>query len=71
MAHLKDELPGLLELEEQALKAYLSILFKQYQRARAGDMNSADQNDVSKPLFALCSKVLKDYVLKHSELVSI
>lgn len=26
---------------------------------------------MSKPLFALCSKVLKDYVLKHSELVSI
>lgn len=71
MAHLKDELPGLLELEEQALKAYLSILFKQYQRARAGDINMTDQNDVSKPLFALCSKVLKDYVLKHSELVSI
>ena len=32
----------------------------------------ADDDDaVSKPLFALCSKVLKDYVLKHSELVSI
>lgn len=40
MGHLKDELPGLLELEEQALKAYLSILFKQYQRARAGDLHS-------------------------------
>ena len=48
----------------------MSILFKQYQRARAGD-TSGDQNDVSRPLFALCSKVLKDYVLKHSELVSI
>ena len=71
MAHLKDEPPGFLELEEQALKAYLSILFKQYQRAREGRVQSSDQNDVSTPLFALCSKVLEDYVLKHSELVSI
>ena len=29
------------------------------------------EENVSQPLFALCSKVLKDYALKNSELLSI
>ena len=55
------QLPGMLAHEEQSLKVYLSILFKQFFK----------QGDSSKQLFELCSKVLKDYVLKQSELVSI
>ena len=66
MAEL-DHLPGLLAQEEESLKVYLSILFKQFFKGRDGQAGE----DVSKPLFALCSKVLKDYVLKHSELISI
>lgn len=62
-----DHLPGLLAHEEESLKVYLSILFKQFFKERGGQAG----NDVAKPLFALCSKVLKDYVLKHSELMSI
>ena len=61
-----DHLPGLLAHEEESLKVYLSILFKQFFKERGGQ----EGNDVAKPLFALCSKVLKDYVLKHSELIS-
>jgi brefeldin A-inhibited guanine nucleotide-exchange protein len=57
-----DHLPGLLAHEEESLKVYLSILFKQFH---------LKQSNVNKPLFALCSKVLKDYNLKHSELISI
>lgn len=60
-------LPGLLAQEEESLKVYLSILFKQFFKEK----DSHSGNDVAKPLFALCSKVLKDYVLKHSELISI
>ena len=59
-------LPGLLELEEEALKVYTSILFKQFFSS-----NQKADNQVCKQLFGLCSKVLKDYVLKHSELVSL
>lgn len=66
MAEL-DHLPGLLAHEEESLKVYLSILFRQFFAGRAGQVDE----DSSKPLFALCSKVLKDYVLKHSELISI
>jgi brefeldin A-inhibited guanine nucleotide-exchange protein len=57
-----DHLPGLLAHEEESLKVYLSILFKQFH---------LKQSNVNKPLFALCAKVLKDYNLKHSELISI
>ena len=67
MAEL-NHLPGLLDHEEESLKVYLSILFKQFYK---GTGNQNYQDDVSKPLFALCSKVLKDYILKHSELISI
>lgn len=66
MAEL-DHLPGLLAHEEESLKVYLSILFKQFFKGRGSQLD----DDSSKPLFALCSKVLKDYVLKHSELISI
>jgi hypothetical protein len=70
MSHL-DYLPGLLEIEEESLKAYLGILFFQYFKTSSeSDLRNAE-NDVSSPLFALCSKVLKDYILKHYELVSI
>lgn len=69
MTHL-DHLPGLLALEEESLKVYLSILFKQFFNVKY-EAEPKSEDDVSKPLFALCSKVLKDYVLKHSELVSI
>jgi len=58
----KDELPGLLSQEEESLKVSLTIQFKLY-------FNSPQQD--SNKLFAHCSKVLKDYVLKHSELVSV
>ena len=64
MAQL-DHLPGLLSQEEESLKVYLQILFKQFFKADKSD------KQICKPLFPLCSKVLKDYVLKHSELVSI
>ena len=66
MGHL-DHLPGLLAQEEESLKVYLSILFKQFFKEK----DTQTGNDDAKPLFALCSKVLKDYVLKHSELISI
>ena len=66
MAQL-DHLPGLLAHEEESLKVYLSILFKQFYKGRQGQTS----DDVSKPLFALCSKVLKEYILKNSELISI
>ena len=56
----QDSIPGLLDLEEESLKVYLSILFKQYFKQGKQDN-----------LFELCSKMLKDYSLKHSELVSI
>lgn len=62
-----DHLPGLLAHEEESLKVYLSILFKQFYKGRQGQSSE----DVSVPLFALCTKVLKDYILKNSELVSI
>ena len=65
MAVSKD-LPGLLDLEELSLKAYLSILFKCFKKGA-----NSQHDDVSGPLFALCSKVLKDYSLKNSELLSI
>ena len=61
-----DHLPSLLELEEESLKVYTSILFKQFFTS-----NQKADNQVAKQLFGLCSKVLKDYVLKHSELVSL
>lgn len=72
MSHL-DHLPGLLAQEEESLKVYLSILFKQYfkEKDQKAKPDAETGNDVAKPLFALCSKVLKDYVLKHSELMSI
>lgn len=60
------DLPGLLELEEQALKAYLAVLFRQY--LASGDEKG---DDLSSNLFNRCNKVLKDYCLKHSELISI
>ena len=66
-----NHLPGLLSLEEESLNVYLSIRFKQYFGGSDQPSNADDDDAVSKPLFALCSKVLKDYVLKHSELVSI
>lgn len=66
-----DHLPGLLSLEEESLHVYLSIRFKQYFSGSKQPASADDDDAVSKPLFALCSKVLKDYVLKHSELVSI
>lgn len=62
-----DHLPGLLAHEEESLKVYLSILFRQFYKGRQGQSN----DDVSVPLFALCTKVLKDYILKNSELISI
>jgi len=55
------DLPGLLALEEESVKVYLSILFKQF------FINPKKNSQV----FDLCTKVLKDYSLKHSELVSI
>lgn len=70
MGQLK-HLPGLLALEEESLHVYLSIRFKQYFSGSKQPSSVDDEDAVSKPLFALCSKVLKDYVLKHSELVSI
>ena len=60
-AHL-NELPGLLSSEEESQKVYLSILFKQFFK---------EKQKTNKKLFDNCSKVLKDYVFKHSELVSI
>ena len=70
MSQLK-HLPGLLSLEEESLRVYLSIRFKQHFGGSKQSINADEDDAVSKPLFALCSKVLKDYVLKHSELVSI
>lgn len=58
-----NHLPGLLDIEEESLKTYLSILFKLH----FSNQTSPD----NKPLFELCAKVLKDYVLTHSELISI
>jgi hypothetical protein len=58
----QNHIPGLLELEEESLKVYLSILFKQF---------FSQESSNKQQLFGLCSKVLKDYALKHSELVSI
>jgi len=66
-----NHLPGLLSLEEESLSVYLSIRFKQYFGGSEQPSDADDDDAVNKPLFALCSKVLKDYVLKHSELVSI
>jgi hypothetical protein len=57
-----DHLPGLLAQEEESLKAFLGLLFRQFFKA---------EHKICKPLFPLVSKVLKDYVLKHSELISI
>lgn len=50
--------------EEESLKVNLSILFKQF-FAQGSKKDKHDQ------LFQMCGKVLEDYVLKHSELVSI
>jgi brefeldin A-inhibited guanine nucleotide-exchange protein len=58
------DLPGLLELEEQALKAYLSVLFAQY-------LSGHDEKGLHHNLFSRCNKVIRDYCLKHSELLSI
>jgi hypothetical protein len=57
-----DYLPGLLAHEMESLKVYLSILFKQFY---------AKHGSITVPLFDLISKVIKDYNLKHSELISI
>lgn len=70
MSQLK-HLPGLLSLEEESLRVYLSIRFKQHFGGFKQPASADEDDAVSKPLFALCSKVLKDYVLKHTELVSI
>lgn len=69
MAEL-DHLPGLLAHEEEGLKVYLSILFKQFFQGKDRQDRSME-GDVKNELFSRCSKVLKDYVLKHSELISI
>lgn len=55
-------LPGLLALEEESLKTYLNILFKQH---------FSTKNSDSKALFELSAKVLKDYVLTHNKLIQI
>jgi len=60
----EEELPGLLAQEEESLKVYLTILFKQHFAQKKAGRSSPK-------LFDLYSKVLKDYVFKHSELVSI
>jgi hypothetical protein len=59
----QSELPGLLSLEEESLKVFLNIMFHQFFKDK--------ETKICQPLFPLCSKVLKDYVLKHSELESI
>ena len=61
MAEL-DHLPGLLPHEMESLRVYLSILFKQFH---------AKHSNISSTLFEGIQKVLKDYNLKHSELISI
>lgn len=66
MADLK-QLPGLNAQEREAISNYLKILFRMYFQPKEG-LNFEGN---SKKLFDLCSKVLKDYVLQHSELVSI
>lgn len=57
----KEPLPSLLKLEQQSLKAFLLILFGKFQKT----------GQSQQVLFGQCSKVLKDYVLKHNELSSI
>ena len=66
MADLK-QLPGLTAQERESISTYLKILFRMYFQPKDG--LNVDTN--SKKLFDLCSKVLKDYCLHQSELVSI
>lgn len=63
----QEHLPGLQDIEVESLKVQLSILFKQFFKAE----QTNEDNDQAKPLLDQCSKVLKDYVLIHRELVSI
>jgi hypothetical protein len=66
MADLK-QLPGLTAQERESISTYLKILFRMYFQSKEG--LNVESN--SKKVFELCSKVLKDYCLQHSELVSI
>ena len=66
MADLK-QLPGLTAQERESISTYLKILFRMYFQPKEGLNGEAN----SKKLFDLCSKVLKDYCLQQSELVSI
>lgn len=66
MADLK-QLPGLTAQERESISTYLKILFRMYFHPKEG--LNVESN--SKKLFDLCSKVLKDYCLQQSELVSI
>jgi hypothetical protein len=66
MADLK-QLPGLTAQERESISTYLKILFRMYFNPKEG--LNVESN--SKKLFDLCSKVLKDYCLQQSELVSI
>mmetsp|Transcript_7302 Transcript_7302/g.12326 ORF Transcript_7302/g.12326 Transcript_7302/m.12326 type:complete len:209 (+) Transcript_7302:5274-5900(+) len=65
-------LPGLLDLEEQSLKAFLRILFIQYFNGREEKGRQIKLSDgAAQDVFELASKVLRDYMLKHSQLASI
>ncbi len=66
MADLK-QLPGLTAQERDSISTYLKILFRMYFHPKEG--LNIESN--SKKLFDLCSKVMKDYCLQQSELVSI
>lgn len=67
MADLK-QLPGLTAQERESISTYLKILFKIY---FSPTKEGLDVEANSKKLFELCSRVLKDYCLQQSELVSI
>ena len=63
-----DNLPGLVAQEYRSLNVIIGVYFMMYYEAQ----NNGDQDPkVAKVLFELSSRVLKDYVLKQSEIFAI
>jgi predicted XRE-type DNA-binding protein len=59
----------LLDLERESLKVLLSILFEVFFRSRRS--HSSQLKSAKAKMFSRCTHVIKDYVLKQNEVLSI